>query len=156
MFLPARAYVPPGTLRGALAYPRGATEYESPVVAEALTAVGLARLVPLLDTSERWDRRLSDDEKQCLAFARVLLQRPQWAVLNGALDVLDSESRARIESLLSNQLSGVGLIDIGQDRGEESFFRRRLRLLVDPQGPGFRPPQALQSAVTDAAVHAAS
>ena len=156
MFLPARAYMPPGTLRGALAYPRGAKEYESATVAEGLTAVGLERLVPLLDTSERWDRRLSDDEKQCLAFARVLLQRPQWLVLNGALDVLDSQSRVRIESLLSNQLSGIGLIDIGQDPGDESFFRRRLRLLIDPQGPGFRPPQELKAAVTDRAVRAAS
>jgi vitamin B12/bleomycin/antimicrobial peptide transport system ATP-binding/permease protein len=156
MFLPARAYVPPGTLRGALTYPRGETEYPDNVVTEALAAVGLERLAPQLGTSTRWDRRLSDDEKQCLAFARVLLQRPLWVVLNGALDVLDFESRARIQSILSAQLSEVGLIDIGQDRGEESFFGRRLRLLIDPTGPGFRPPKELRAAVADRAVGAAS
>ena len=71
---------------------------------------------PLLDTSERWDRRLSDDEKQCLAFARVILQRPQWLVLNGALDVLDSVSRATGRGGPSpSELPDVGLINIGQE-----------------------------------------
>jgi vitamin B12/bleomycin/antimicrobial peptide transport system ATP-binding/permease protein len=156
MFLPARAYVPPGTLRSALAYPSGATEYEKADVKQALTAVGLERLVPQLEKSARWDRQLSDDEKQCLAFARVLLQRPKWVVLNGALDVLDSESRARIESLLSKQLSAVGVINIGLDRGEEKLFSHKLRLEIDPQGPGFRPPQELRSAVAKRAARAAS
>jgi vitamin B12/bleomycin/antimicrobial peptide transport system ATP-binding/permease protein len=146
MFLPARAYVPPGTLRGALTYPRGATDYENTAVDAAMKAVGLERLVPQLDMSVRWDRRLSDEEKQCLAFARVILHRPQWVVLNGALDILDSDSRARIEALLSKQLSGVGVIDIGQDRGEEGFFGRKLRLDVDSQGPAFRPPRELLAA----------
>jgi vitamin B12/bleomycin/antimicrobial peptide transport system ATP-binding/permease protein len=146
MFLPARAYVPPGTLRGALAYPRGAKEHGAATVTEAMKAVGLERLVSQLDTSTRWDRRLSDEEKQSLAFARVMLHRPQWIVLNGALDILDSDSRARMEALLSGELSDVGVIDIGQDRGEEGFFGRKLRLDVDPRGPAFKPPQELRTA----------
>ena len=146
MFLPARAYVPPGTLRGALAYPRGEKAYENAAVNEAMKAVGLERLVPQLDTDTRWDRRLSDEEKQSLAFARVILHRPQWIVLNGALDILDSDSRARMETLLSGPLSDVGVIDIGQDRGEEGFFGRKLRVEVDPQGPAFRPPKELRTA----------
>ena len=139
IFLPALAYVPPGTLRTALAYPHSADEYEPAAISAAFAAVGLERLEPLLDASDRWDRRLSDDEKQCLAFARVILQRPQWLVLNGALDVLDSVSRARVEAALTGELPDVGLINIGQDRDEETFFRRRLRLLMDPQGPVFKP-----------------
>jgi vitamin B12/bleomycin/antimicrobial peptide transport system ATP-binding/permease protein len=146
MFLPARAYVPPGTLRSALTYPRGATDYENTAVDAAMKAVGLERLVPQLDTSVRWDRRLSDEEKQCLAFARVILHQPQWLVLNGALDILDSDSRTRIEALLSGPLSSMGVIDIGQDRGEEGFFARKLSLHVDSQGPAFRPPKELLTA----------
>ena len=30
-----------------------------------------------------WDRRLNEGEKQSLAFARVLLQRPHWLVMDG-------------------------------------------------------------------------
>jgi vitamin B12/bleomycin/antimicrobial peptide transport system ATP-binding/permease protein len=156
MFLPARAYVPPGTLRGALTYPRGETDYDDTAVSEAMKSVGLERLLPQLNVSSRWDRRLSDEEKQCVAFARAILHRPEWVVLNGALDILDSDSRTRIEALLSGPLSGVGVIDIGQDRGEEGFFARKLSLHIDSQGPAFKPPRELLTAGTPRPAAAAS
>jgi len=138
-FLPARGYVPSGTLRSALAYPRSAGEYDTAAVSHAFAAVGLERLLPQLDEVERWDRRLSEDEKQCLAFARLILQRPRLVVLDGALDVLDSDSRSRIESLLTTELSGVGLINIGQEHHAGDLYQRCLRLVIDPHGPAFRP-----------------
>ena len=146
MFLPARAYVPPGTLRGALAYPRAAADYPDAAVARALADVGLEHLQPLLDTTDRWDRRLSESEKQSLAFARVCLQRPQWLVVNGAFDAFDPVSRARIEALFAGPLSEVGLVDIGQDCGQDGFFKRKLRLITDPNGPTFRPVEHCVSA----------
>jgi putative ATP-binding cassette transporter len=139
MFLPERAYVPPGTLRAALAYPRAAGDYADAAIAGALEEVGLGRLRPLLDTADRWDRRLNENEKQRLAFARVRLRRPQWLVVNGAFDALDPASRARIEALFAGPLSDVGLVDIGQDHASEGFFTRKLRLVTDPSGPTFRP-----------------
>jgi len=139
MFLPERAYIPPGTLRAALAYPRAAADYEEAAIARALADVGLDHLRPLLDTTDRWDRRLNENEKQSLAFARVCLRRPQWLVVNGAFDALDPASRGRIEALFSGPLSGVGLVDIGQDCARDGFFKRKLRLVTDPNGPTFRP-----------------
>jgi putative ATP-binding cassette transporter len=139
MFLPARAYVPPGTLRAALAYPRSAGEFAETALAQALADVGLEPLQGLLDTDERWDRRLNDDEKQRLTFARVILQRPQWLVMNGGLDVLDSVSRGRIEAIFTGRLAGVGLIDVGEDSTTRVFFTRKLSLLTDPHGPTFGP-----------------
>ena len=148
MFLPARAYVPPGMLRTALSYPHSAHTYDPAAISQALKDVGLERLLSVLDTTERWDRRLNDDEKQCLAFARVILQRPQWVVMNGAFDVLDPLSRTRIEAVFSGELKEVGVLSIGQDKAEDKFFTRRLRLITDPQGPAFRPadPQLAVSA----------
>jgi len=139
MFLPERAYVPPGTLRAALAYPRAAGDYADAAIAGALEDVGLGHLRPLLDTADRWDRRLNENEKQRLAFARVCLRRPQWLVVNGAFDALDPASRARIEALFAGPLSDVGLVDIGQDHASEGFFTRKLHLVTDPSGPTFRP-----------------
>jgi vitamin B12/bleomycin/antimicrobial peptide transport system ATP-binding/permease protein len=139
MYLPASAYVPPDTLRAALAYPHAAAEYADAAIAQALTDVGLQRLQQQLDTVERWDRQLNDDEKQCLAFARVILQQPQWVVVNGAFDVLDFASRKRIEALFSDQLSAVGVIEFGPDKGRDPFFTRRLQLVTDPEGPCFKP-----------------
>ena len=139
MFLPASAYVPPDTLRAAIAYPHSAAEYEPAAFTAALAAVGLERLEGFLDTTQRWDRSLDEDEKQCLAFARVILQRPQWLVLNGAFEVLDPDSRQRIEALFSAQLSETGVIDFAQNHLRSALFKRTLHLVTDVRGPAFKP-----------------
>jgi len=139
MFLPARAYVPPGTLRTALCYPCSTHDFDAPATERALAAVGLERLTPLLDTTARWDRQLNDDEKQSLAIARVLLQRPHWLVLNGVFEGLDAASRRRIEAVLARELAGVGLIDIGKQEESAGFFTRMFHLLTDAGGPSFSP-----------------
>ena len=138
MFLPARPYVPPGTLRAALAHPHPAGDYDEAVIINVLSAVGLEHLRSFLDTSDRWDQRLNEDEQQSLAFARVLLQRPQWLVVNGAFDKLEPAARQRIETLLARELV-TGLVNIGPDSSREGFFTRKLRLVTDPQGPTFSP-----------------
>ena len=83
-------------------------------------------------------RRLNENEKQTLAFARVLLQQPEWLVVNGALDALDPSSRGRIEALFAGPFSEVGLVDIGQGSARDGFFTRTLHLVTDPNGPTFR------------------
>jgi putative ATP-binding cassette transporter len=138
MFLPEAGYVPPGTLRAALAYPHSPNDYDPAAVDKALTAVGLDRLLPSLDTTDRWDRRMSEDEKQILAFARVLLQRPQWLVVNGAFDKLDGVSRERIENVLAGEHS-LGVVNIASGSSHERLFTRTMHLLTSSDGPTFRP-----------------
>jgi putative ATP-binding cassette transporter len=150
MFLPARAYVPPGTLRAALCYPCATHDFDDAATERALAAVGLERLQPQLDAALRWDRQLNDDEKQSLAIARVILQRPQWLVLNGVFEGLDAASRGRIETILGGELAGLGLIDIGKEvkEGETgAFFTRNLRLVMDANGPTFSPTEQGASAM---------
>ena len=139
MFMPVRAYIPPGALGEAVAYPRSASDYDPAVIAKALVDVGLGHLASRLDEENRWDRDLTDDEKQCLAFARVLLQRPRWVVVNDALDVLDPKSRQRIRALFSSELSEIGLVNIGHDQPETGFYPRKLHLVIDPGGLKFEP-----------------
>jgi putative ATP-binding cassette transporter len=88
---------------------------------------------------DRWDRELTDDEKQCLAFARVVLQRPGWVVVNDALDALDPTSRERIRALFSNELVEIGMINIGHDQPETGFYLRKLHLVMDADGQKFEP-----------------
>jgi len=71
---------------------------------------------------------LNENEKQRLAFARVCLQRPQWLLVNGAFDALEPASRARIEALFAGPLSGVGLVDFGQDHASEGFLHAQIAL----------------------------
>jgi vitamin B12/bleomycin/antimicrobial peptide transport system ATP-binding/permease protein len=139
MFMPVRAYIPPGTLRAAVAYPHPSEDYGAPAIVKALTAVGLDHLEPHLEKENRWDRELTDNEKQCVAFARVILQRPSWIVVNDALDVLDPESRTLIRSLFSGEFADVGIINIGHDQPETGFYVRRLHIVIDPLGSTFSP-----------------
>lgn len=139
MFMPVRAYIPPGTLREAAAYPHSTDVYDAAVIAKALADVGLEHLEPHLDTVDRWDRQLTDDEKQRLAFVRVILQKPRWVVVNDALDVLDPESRMRIRALFTGEFADVGIINIGHDQPEIGVYVRTLHLVTDPLGPTFKP-----------------
>jgi putative ATP-binding cassette transporter len=140
MFMPKHAYVAPGALRASVTYPNSAqANADEEAIRQALEKVGLGRFAAQLDEVQRWDRRLSGDEKQCLAFARVLLQEPSWIVLDEVLDELDARSRARIEALLRAELSEVGVISISDAAVEPGVFTRRLRIVTDPAGPAFRP-----------------
>src|SRR5271170_3938124 len=139
MFMPVRAYIPPGTLRAAVAYPRPTEDYDAPAIVKALAAVGLEHLGPHLDKEDRWDRELTDNEKQCVAFARVVLQRPGWVVVNDALDVLDPESRILIRSLFEGEYADVGMINIGHDQPDTPFYPRKLHIVMDPLGVKFEP-----------------
>jgi putative ATP-binding cassette transporter len=84
-------YFPRGTLREVLAYPAKADSYATSSVTRALYRLGLERLAALLDESRRWDRELSQDEQLCLAFARILLQRPPWVLIEGTFGTMDSD-----------------------------------------------------------------
>jgi vitamin B12/bleomycin/antimicrobial peptide transport system ATP-binding/permease protein len=137
MFLPARAYVPPGTLRAALAHPHSGDPHDQATIDSALAATGLEHLRPFLDTTDRWDSRLNEEEKQSLGFARALLQQPQWLVVEGSFEKLDPALRGRIEALFAGEL-GAGLVNIGPDSSPAGFFTRKLRLVTDPQGATFR------------------
>ena len=134
MFVPMQAYVPPGPLHEAVAYPHAVDKFDATQIAAAIDAVGLGHLTAQAAGVERWDHWLTDDEKQRLAFARVILQRPRWIIVNDALEVLEAEWRKKIIAILAG-FGDVGVINFGPDRDEPSFFARTLRLLVDPHGP---------------------
>ena len=77
-FMPQKPYVPLGTLRRAVTYPavaRGGGRRRAP--ARPSRKSGLGHFLERLDEERRrWEHILSGGEKQRLAFARVLLQRP--------------------------------------------------------------------------------
>jgi putative ATP-binding cassette transporter len=141
-FIPTHAYVPPGVLRSSITYPHSADASNDAVIAKALADVGLDRLKPLLGNADRWDRELNDDEKQRMAFARVMLQRPRWVVIDNALDRIDPVSRRRIEAIFTGPLVDVGVINIGNAENDSGFFTRTLHLATDPKGLTFRPADA--------------
>ena len=132
LYMPRTPYLPPGTLREALAYPSATQVFDAAAYAGALIRLKLERLVPLLDVSRRWDHELSEDEQQTLAFARVVLHAPPWVLIDEVLDSLDEDARRCILDLFTGDLPHTGVIHIGRADAHDHLFSRVLHLVKDP------------------------
>jgi putative ATP-binding cassette transporter len=132
LYMPRTPYLPPGTLREVLAYPSTTATFQADDYAIALTRLKLERLVPMLDASHRWDRELSEDEQQTLAFARVVLHAPPWVLIDEVLDSLDEDARQDILDIFAKDLTHTGVIHIGRADPHDHLFTRVLHLVKDP------------------------
>ena len=149
MFMPQRPYLPLGTLRAAVSYPAEPGRFGDAAMRAALERVGLAHLVSSIDVTERWDRQLSLDEQQRLAFARLLLHAPGWVVLDDAAGALDQDERERVLSIFERELAGATLIRLGRDVVPDGFWSRVLHMVEFPGGPCL--PAQVPSAARDVA-----
>jgi putative ATP-binding cassette transporter len=122
-------YMPRGTLREVLAYPLKAESFEEGAFKRALFRLGLERLAPLLDTTHRWDRELSQDEQLCLAVARILLQSPPWVLVDGTFGSLDDDILELVIDVFTNELQRTGVIHIGGPAQAHPLFTRVLHLI---------------------------
>ena len=128
LFLRERPYLPLGTLRAAIAYPAPPHEIEDAEMDAALRMVGLDYLQPSLNREERWERMLSLDEQQRLAFARLLLYGPKWVVLDDALSALDKQQREALMSIFNGPLSGTAVISTSRTLEQSHFYSRTFKL----------------------------
>lgn len=124
--LPQSPYVPVGTLKRAAAYPRSPDCFAHEAVATAFEATGLENLTGRLDEVAPWDKTLSGGEKQRLAFARVLLHKPDIVVLDEATAALDTKSQARLMQLLVEQ--AITVLSVGHRPELEQFHSRKIEL----------------------------
>ena len=125
--LPQRPYIPIGTLRRAATYPDAANSKSIEEVAEAFKRVGLAHLVNKLEEDAPWDQTLSGGEKQRVAFARILLHKPDIVVLDEATSALDPKSQVRLMELLTDHPK-ITLLSIGHRPELEAFHTRKIEL----------------------------
>jgi putative ATP-binding cassette transporter len=137
MFMPQRPYLSLGTLRGAVCYPAASGFCDDTAVRAALERVDLGRLVPSLDREERWDKVLSLEEQQRLAFARLLVHAPRWVLLDEAMGALDAEHRRLVLSIFERDLAGAAVISVDRSRANHGFYARALHVARLP-GPCLR------------------
>ena len=126
--LPQKPYVPSGTLRRAIAYPGAAEDWTLEQMAEALEKVGLAHLKEKIEEDAPWDQTLSGGEKQRLAFARLLLHRPDIIVLDEATSALDATSQDSMMQLLQDELKEATIISVAHRAELEEFHSRKITL----------------------------
>ena len=113
LFLPQRSYLPLGTLADALVYPRVTGQLPRDRLAEALHSVGLPQLVDRLDEDRNWAQSLSVGEQQRLAFARVLLVRPEIVFLDEATSALDEAAETALYRLLRDAPWRPTIVSVG-------------------------------------------
>ena len=133
-FLPQKPYIPIGSLRAALLYPDRMNAPGEDALREALFRCGLGSFVNRLDEEQRWDRVMSGGQQQRLAFARLLLQKPDIAILDEATSALDEDSQHSLMSLFRNELANVTLLSVGHRPGLEEFHDRVIELALKKQG----------------------
>lgn len=136
LFLPQKAYLPIGTLKHAVAYPSRADAIDDAQAGEALAAVGLAHLADALPREENWAQVLSGGEQQRVAFARALLNRPDWLFLDEATASLPEADQNRLYALLRERLPQTTLVSIGHRESLAQFHARKLEWLVRPAAAG--------------------
>ncbi|CAN7567714.1 ABC transporter ATP-binding protein/permease [Mesorhizobium sp. LjRoot246] len=126
--LPQRPYIPSGTLRRAVAYPAAANKWTIKQIKAALDKVGLAYLADRIKEEAPWDQTLSGGEKQRLAFARLLLHRPDIVVLDEATSALDEKSQDKMMETVIRELPDVTIISVAHRAELEAFHSRKITL----------------------------
>ncbi len=127
-FMPQRPYIPLGTLRHALLYPNPDRSHTDEELIEALRRCGLSHLSGRLDEEDQWDSILSGGEKQRLAFARLLLSRPDIIIMDEATSALDEESQMRMMEFLRTDLAAATVLCVAHRPGLEGYFDREIHL----------------------------
>ncbi|TPK69774.1 ATP-binding cassette domain-containing protein [Mesorhizobium sp. B2-4-15] len=126
--LPQRPYIPTGTLRRAVAYPAAADNWATKQIKAALGKVGLGYLAERLEEEAPWDQTLSGGERQRVAFARLLLHRPDIVVLDEATSALDEKSQDQMMKTVIHELPDVTIISVAHRAELEAFHTRKITL----------------------------
>ncbi len=129
LFIPQKPYMLLGSLREQLCYPTEVQKFSDDHLVSVLNEVNLKTLIdryPNLDIKQDWPRILSLGEQQRLAFARLLLNSPRFAVLDEATSALDIETEKRLYNLLKER--ELSLISVGHRPSLKDFHENILEL----------------------------
>ncbi|WP_139558682.1 ABC transporter ATP-binding protein/permease [Methylotetracoccus oryzae] len=135
LFLPERPYLPPGNLREILLTQaaEGTTRDEEILrVLDSVQAAAVLTRAGGLDREQDWDDLLSLGEQQSLAFARLLLAQPRFALLDRPGTALSVMQVRHMLRLLAHQ--DISWITLGD--GDDQLADYALLLEFDDSGQG--------------------
>lgn len=128
LFLPQKPYLPLGTLRDVLLYSCEAGLNTDKKIREVMFMCQLGQLVDQLDQEENWSQILSLGEQQRIAFARAILQQPQWLFLDEATSALDEPTERIMYRLLQEQLNDSAIISVGHRSTLVDYHKLKLSI----------------------------
>jgi vitamin B12/bleomycin/antimicrobial peptide transport system ATP-binding/permease protein len=132
LFLPQCPYMILGSLRSQLLYPNTSSDVDEEKLRAVLTLVNLADLPDRLggfDADLDWADVLSLGEQQRLAFARLLLTQPRYAILDEATSALDLKNEQHLYEQL--QATKTTFVSVGHRTSLLQYHQQVLELLGD-------------------------
>jgi putative ATP-binding cassette transporter len=131
MFLSQLPYMPLGDLRTVISYPAAAGEFDDAAIQAALDTVALGQLASRLDEVDDWAKVLSPGEQQRIAFARVLLAKPEVVFLDESTSALDEGQEFALYKALRTALPDCIVVSVSHRPSLEQHHDQRLELLGD-------------------------
>jgi putative ATP-binding cassette transporter len=129
MFLSQLPYVPLGNLRAVVSYPAEPGTIPDEELQTALAKVALGHLVIRLNEGHDWSKVLSPGEQQRIAFARVILHKPQAVFMDEATSALDEGLEYTLYQLLRRELPHTIVVSVSHRPTVEQHHERELELL---------------------------
>jgi putative ATP-binding cassette transporter len=128
LYLAERPYLPPGTLREAVAIEGRETPSDEQLAA-ILRSLDIEPIVSRLggwDVERPWDNTLSLGEQKLVAFARILLWSPRFVFLERPESSLGAATLERVLKLLAAK--SISVISIGNPGNTPRFYGALLEL----------------------------
>jgi putative ATP-binding cassette transporter len=135
LFLPQQPYLPLGSLRDQLIYPqaeRAISDAELLLWLERVNLPLLADRCGGLNAVLDWSRVLSVGEQQRLGFARALLAKPRYLLLDESTSALDAGNEARLYA----QLAGLSITPVSVSH-HQALLKHHSQVLVLPGDGGW-------------------
>jgi putative ATP-binding cassette transporter len=98
------------------------------MIGRALECAGVAWLQPRQDQADNWEQALPLRAQQRLGFARVLLLRPAWILMEEATDAFDPRGERLILEMLHHELPNSAVLTISFHAGLEPLHQRKIVL----------------------------
>ena len=130
-FLPQRPYLPLGSLRDALLYPQENSLVSQQEIKNVMEKCELIHFFDRVNEVDDWSRILSLGEQQRVAFARVLLAKPDIVFLDESTSALDEKTEAVMYKLLKENLPNAAILSIGHRSTLHQYHKQQLHLFGD-------------------------
>jgi len=125
--LAQRPSIPQASLQEILAYPLEPHVYTLAQYQQVLEDVKLGNFYAKLNSNDLV-KGLSPGEQQRIAFARALLQKPDWLFLDESTASLDPETEASMYKILKERLPNTTLVSIAHKENLKSYHEKVIKL----------------------------
>lgn len=124
VFLPQKPYIPLNNLLEVICYPYSAQNIDLTTVEKLLGKCHLKHLKKQFHETKDWSNVLSLGEQQRIAFVRLMLQSPQWIILDEVTSSLDEVAEKYFYQMLIEHFRHATIVSTGHRSNLRQFHRK--------------------------------